>query len=95
MKRYNQMKAEKSASTSTAPYNVSDAEEDQEWQIRSVASGEVVATYNGTARSVLWPTGLRTWNIAPLACQALPPSNTADLILSRWGLMTVEPESHR
>ena len=32
MKRYNQMKAEKSASTSTAPYNVSDAEEDQEWQ---------------------------------------------------------------
>ena len=60
-----------------------------------MASGEVVGTYNGTARSVLWPTGLRTWNIAPLACQSLPPSNTADLLLSRWGLMTVEDELHR
>ena len=67
------------------------SEEGSEWQIRSVASSDVVATYNGTSRSVLWPTGLRTWNIVPLSCQPLPLTTTADLILSRWDTLQYLP----
>ena len=42
------------------------------WEVRSVSSLAVVASYNGTA---LWPAGLNTWSLLSQTCS---PAATRD-----------------
>ena len=64
-------------------WEIAYSDSESQWEVRSVSSQAVAATYNGTA---VWPTGLHTWTMISETC---PPSDTTtdtstvQLILSR------------
>ena len=53
-----------------------------QWEVRSVSSLAVVASYNGTA---LWPTGLHTWSLLSQTCSPATTTRVTavQLLLSR------------